>query len=176
MIVLRGIAIDAHNNEHDYETAWTAIQMAERLARSPDQQERVQQDRKAIEPSLADRTCFFCAKRDAESQHAITTDMHGDFAGQVGAMNYKKGQIRVPRCKKCCDIDSYLVAGGALSFVVGLGLGISLNDLSLTVVGMLLVGVFVLVRRSIYGKPAISRHPRIANLLKTGWFFGAGPK
>lgn len=175
-IVVRGIAVDAHNNDEDQETAWKAIQIAEKLARSPDQQHRVQEDRKAIEPSLAEKTCFFCAKRPATTQHAVSRDMHGDFSGQIGAMSYRKGQVRVPRCKHCFDIDAWLIAGAALFFVVGVGLGVSLSELQLAVIGLMVMACVLLIRYVIYGRPALSRHPRISHLLKTGWFFGAQPR
>jgi hypothetical protein len=174
-IVARGIAIQAHNDDNDFVTAWTAIQIAEKLARSPDQQERVLEDRKTIEPSIADRTCFFCAKKPASNQHAVVRDMHGNFSGQIGSLSYQKGQVRVPRCTRCGDVDAWLVAGIALSCVVGVGLAISLKEISIAVLGLGLAGSLYLIRHIVYGRPAISRHPRVSHLLKTGWFYGSQP-
>jgi hypothetical protein len=52
-VVLRGISIDAHNNEWDFETALEAIGLASRLAKSADFRKRIDGDVAALEKSIA---------------------------------------------------------------------------------------------------------------------------
>lgn len=53
-IVLRGISIDAHNNEEDFETALKAIRLAVRLAKSSDLKKSTQNDVVTLEENFAE--------------------------------------------------------------------------------------------------------------------------
>jgi hypothetical protein len=53
-IVVRGISIDAHNDEEDYETAFESIQLAMRLAKSSDLKSRTKEDSKVLEENLTE--------------------------------------------------------------------------------------------------------------------------
>jgi hypothetical protein len=53
-VVLRGISIDAHNDEEDFETALEAIRLASRLAKSADFRRRIDGDVAVLEKSFAE--------------------------------------------------------------------------------------------------------------------------
>jgi hypothetical protein len=54
-VVLRGISIDAHNNENNLEISLKAIELAAKLAKSAELKKRVQEDRRQVQESYSER-------------------------------------------------------------------------------------------------------------------------
>jgi hypothetical protein len=185
-VVLRGISIDAHNDEKDYFTAAEAIRIAAKFAKDDELKKRIAEDLKVVEGSLQDSTCHYCGKNMAQKQSSHQVAMFGDLERSWGKVNYRHTKIIVPRCVSCCERHKKQENSGCAMWTVfiliGIVLGAMVGDGGWFFGG--LVGVFfgwvsTLIVENYQKGPtdqkSINDYPRIRQLLLQGWKFGDKP-
>lgn len=120
-IVLRGISIDAYNKFSDVTVALEAIQLATRLAQSPEQKKQAAQDLELVKEAAGAGRCFFCETRDSHPPSSVSVSMYGLVTRNtlLGTVNYQQTTIKVPRCKDCGKIHGYLDSAAIGLFASG---------------------------------------------------------
>lgn len=103
-IVLRGISISAHNNDHDYPTALEAIQLALKLVVGEKHRAQFSEDFAAIQRTVAANTCHYCKVNP--SDQAKSVDMYGDVVRGFGSVRYRTASVSVPSCGACARKES----------------------------------------------------------------------
>jgi hypothetical protein len=101
-VVLRGISVDAHNNEEDMVTATEAIQLASKFVRDADLKKRINEDVQTLRKNADATICAHCNSVEGVKKYASTIAMNKitekDFQGNV---RYLKRDIEIPCCEKC---------------------------------------------------------------------------
>jgi len=182
-VVLRGISIDAHNNEKDYSTAAEAIRIAAKFAKDDELKKRIAEDLKVVEESLQDATCYYCGKKNPSKLYSNEVAMFGDLERNWGMVNYKHIRVIVPRCISCWNRvrkqQRKCFAIWTVSISIGLGLGLMVSGLAGGLIGLLLGLVIAAIVENFSQNTAdlksTNDYPRIRQLLLEGWRFGDKP-
>lgn len=75
-VVLKGISVNAYNDENDGSTALTAIRIASGLARKPDLKERIATDAKTLEKNTGTADCYYCGSQPGDGKYKVEVPMH----------------------------------------------------------------------------------------------------
>jgi len=115
-IVLRGISVDAYNNDNNFKTAKEAIQLAGELAKDPELVKKIKEDAKVVDEAFADLTCHFCGLEPADNNFRVPYPMHKIVKSEnpledmmdlaQGKVRYRTLDLRIPRCSNCSQIQS----------------------------------------------------------------------
>ena len=100
-IVLKGISVDAHNDENDYTTAVASIQLASRLVKNPEFKARILADKKTIEKTTGTSVCFYCGARPGDANQKVEVPMHKVTEILPNGVRYQSSLFSVPRCQAC---------------------------------------------------------------------------
>ncbi|MCP5560567.1 MAG: hypothetical protein H7A55_22730 [Verrucomicrobiaceae bacterium] len=107
--VLREISIRAHNEHFDFDTAFAAIQLAQKFARESELKQRLDGDLKALNKNKQNHKCTFCKQRtpDPSSTLKLTAEQMRQ-TGMLASMTpdlirqiTEDGGVTLPRCSVC---------------------------------------------------------------------------
>ena len=154
--------------------------------------------KRTLEYKLEYETCFFCKRRDAETEAAAEVPMYGDvtrdWTYEGTSVNWRYLTVKVPRCTACkaaqARVEACTVAGlvlppllvAAIAFLAG-----TIGDLGEDVIGpAILIGLASAVVGAIVGhrlgytegvKPesAKTAFSGVKTLQEQGWDFGSQP-
>jgi hypothetical protein len=100
-VVLKGISVDAYNNENDTATALAAIQLALRLVRNPDISSRIQNDMGTLKRNTGISACFYCGKKPGDAKLKVEVPMHKVTERLQNGVRYQTNSFSFPRCGDC---------------------------------------------------------------------------
>jgi hypothetical protein len=196
VIVLRSISIRAHNEKHDFQTAFDATALALKHCCDPALRKQLTEDRKAIEDSRATTLCYYCGAGSADPGSAAKVSMYGIVQVIGNRVSYRTASLEIQRCQRCrwkntlSPIATAAGALGGLALYIGLlssGI-VSYQNVAQGVRDLLVVGLLfaaalpavllrTLVQRILGGKSRsdVRAHPAVRKLLQEGWHLGLKP-
>ncbi len=184
-IVLRGISIDAFNNENDVVTAAESMRLASKIVRDPDLKKRIDEDLLVMIAAEVDSICYFCGKKPSDTNKPIKVPMYGEVTRSYGQVNYRHTDVAIPCCNTCNDTQKLASRIGYGLWIVStlIGCGITADGRGGWiggafwggVVGWMISLITKKVVKSIAGIPSVKNYKRVKDLRAKGWSFGTSP-
>jgi hypothetical protein len=189
-VCLRGISLDAWNNDKDVSLAIKAIKLASSFSSGTELDKIIQKDieqlrdiEKQEEARLAYETCWFCKKRKGVDGSAVPVEMYGDvmMGDTLRQIKWRQITIEVPRCSSCKEAHSKF--GGKLG---GAAAGAAVGTAFMPIVGTLIgafiggavgAGVDAQMRMppGVSVKSTADEFPAVKDLKAKGWKLGERP-
>ncbi len=181
--VLRGISVDAYNENSDYITALAAIKLASLLVQNDENRRQIEKELRLLTSAVQDADCFFCKTRPASKVTSIPVEMYGDVTRDpiAGMINYRHTTVHVPRCPQCSIVGFYLNIASILSLIVGMFVAVILasslgaSGAAVFVIAGVLGTAAALITKHIFFGGKYSSYPRIDELMRKRWYFGKKP-
>lgn len=186
-VSLRGLSVDAHNDEKDFRTSVEAIRLAAKLAKEPDLKKRIADDLKTVTASLGSSICHFCGTQASKSGLEYVVLMYGDIQRSYGTLHYKHQSVNIGRCEDCKRLHTkyalkgWLYAFGSLAegllvgYVAGGDQGAFIGGGITFLIGTVMIYRFHRPTSTGAGRKSISDHPVVKELLARRWRFGRSP-
>lgn len=122
-IVLRNLAIDAHNDFYDYETAEKAIHLALRLAADEKHKTKFRKDVTDLAEGRKNITCSVCKTARPTAGCDLTlqvSSLSPQTQAKLPPDILRKGHVKLPRCRACHDKQVHGSSGsGCLVLLAG---------------------------------------------------------
>lgn len=184
-IVLKGVAVAAHNDAKDFKTAEAAIQLAFKLAVDQKLKERISDDIVTLTANKQNSMCFFCGTQTSDASSVFDFAMHGDVVRHYKRVEYRKLSIPIERCKTCKQkqnsAETLGCVAGIVCLVIGIAIGAAIDSDGWIggAMGGGIAGLIVSAIISRCGSRGLNdpkKHPRVIEMRGKGWIIGASPR
>lgn len=183
---LRNIYVLAFNNQEDFPTAQTAIQIAVNLAVSTETRRLMQEDEMTLARSKHNFMCFFCGIQPAAQKSKMQVAMHGNVKQYYGRTEFNTASVPVSCCAGCLARHTWYDKFGCLTFLVCIISGSLVSQLLLQqkdgyvvggFVGLIIGWVLSLILPALYTSrlKSVKQHPEVRRMRQNGWRVGARP-